>query len=82
MQKKSIKFFEVEFLVIELHGLFTLGYSAIPVPPLPIMSLKDVVLSLLQLIFVVVPDPPLLPPRRGVTRRWRRERFMLRNGAE
>eukprot|EP00090_Calanus_glacialis_P014007 TRINITY_DN2263_c0_g1_i1.p1 TRINITY_DN2263_c0_g1~~TRINITY_DN2263_c0_g1_i1.p1 ORF type:complete len:107 (+),score=25.80 TRINITY_DN2263_c0_g1_i1:69-389(+) len=30
-------------------------------------------------IISALPDPPILTPRRGVTRRWRRERFSERN---
>merc|ERR1712055_274184 len=43
-----------------------------------ISFVKSSFIDLPNLIVSSVPEPPVLTPRRGVTRRWRRERFMMR----
>ena len=37
-----------------------------------------VLLTINFLLLTALPEPPMVAPKRGVTRRWRRERFLER----
>merc|ERR1712106_361278 len=63
----------------EMVGTTDLSASQLRYAVVQTYSLISASLLLLQFtILTLLPEPPCLSPRRGVTRKWRRERFLER----